>query len=113
MTNLICGDCLNESFLREILQQNELDECSYCGLEKPVADLDDIAVRCSEALLAAFQFVEQPMGVIHYRQEPIGDPLGEVLEQMMDCSDRVIADLSQALLELWGGWDEDEPHLPN
>jgi hypothetical protein len=111
MVNLICGACLGQPFLQEPLLGNEADECRYCGLEAPVADLDDIALRCSEALLAAFQFVEQPMAVVHHGYDPIGAPLGEILKQMMDCSEDVIADLSQALLGLWGDGEGDEPYF--
>jgi hypothetical protein len=110
MVNLICGACLGEPFLQKPVLGNEADECRYCGLEAPVADLDDIALRCSEALLAAFQFVEQPMAVVHHGHDPIGAPIGEILEQMMDCSEDVIADLSQALLGLWGDGEGDEPY---
>ncbi|WP_213939606.1 RES family NAD+ phosphorylase [Pseudomonas sp. dw_612] len=109
MTRLVCGKCLTDSFLQGQFDYQEIDECSYCGEEKGVVELNEIVSMCEEALHAAFQYVQQPVAVVLYNRDPIGMPLQDVLSLMLGCSEDLVNDLASALLEEWSDWDDDDP----
>lgn len=111
MTQLVCRECLIDPYLRDQFDYQIADECSYCGGEVGVVELVDILPACQEALKAAFQYVQQPMAVVLYGRNPVGEPLPNILQIMLSCPEDLINDLAAALLEEWSEWDDDDPHF--
>ena len=108
---LVCLECLTDPYLRKQIPDKDPGDCSYCGQESPVIELEELVVHCKGAILSFFQVVEQSMGVIHYGRDPVGHSLATVLDRILRAPAAVIDDLAADLLDRWDEWGDDDPYF--
>ncbi|WP_439871193.1 hypothetical protein [Pseudomonas syringae] len=111
MASVVCRSCIAEEYLQDALDFEVGDECSFCSSEANVIAFDELVETCETALLASFQYVHQPMSVIHFSREPVGEHLYDVLTRMLGGSDDLITAIGQALLQAWSDWNDDDPYF--
>ncbi|WNJ86964.1 RES domain-containing protein [Pseudomonas canadensis] len=111
MTNVVCRSCITEEYLQDTLDFEIEDECSFCRSEANVVAFDELVETCETALLASFQYVHQPISVVHFNRQPVGEHLYDVLTRMLGCSDDLMTAIGEALLEAWSHWSDDDPYF--
>jgi len=42
MRQVVCTDCLTETFLQDHASENDISECDYCDRELPVMDMEEL-----------------------------------------------------------------------
>lgn len=109
MRQVVCTDCLTETFLQDHASENDISECDYCDRELPVMDMDELVELCETAIHASFREVQQPNSVIHHGYPPIGESLYDVLERMLGSDEALLSDIHERLLDSWSCPDDDDP----
>ncbi|APC19140.1 hypothetical protein BLL42_00155 [Pseudomonas frederiksbergensis] len=109
MAKLVCIDCLVDSYLQEKYEHNDVEECDYCGRERPVVDFDELLSECQDAIWSSFAYAEQPGSVIHHGYPPVGHSLYDVVETVLGAEDTsLLEDLDAEIREGWSEEGEDD-----
>lgn len=111
MTSYVCRDCVAESYLQDALDFSEEEECSFCGYEVNVLDLEELVDDCDTALFASFRYVSQPASVLIYDRDPFGEHLHEVLYRMLGCSEDLMMAIAEELVDRWSDGEDSDPHF--
>lgn len=109
MRQVVCTDCLTETFLQDHASENDISECDYCDRELPVMEMDELVELCETAIHASFREVQQPDSVIHHGYPPIGESLYDVLERMLGSDETLLSDIHERLLDSWSCPHDDDP----
>ncbi|WP_236171812.1 RES domain-containing protein [Pseudomonas qingdaonensis] len=109
MRQVVCTDCLTETFLQDHASENDISECDYCDRELPVMDMEELVELCETAIHASFRAIQQPGSVIHHGYPPVGVSLYDILELMLGADQALISDIHERLLDSWSytGGDDD------
>ncbi|MDP9555088.1 UNVERIFIED_ORG: hypothetical protein J2W65_000687 [Pseudomonas parafulva] len=110
MRQMVCTDCLTETFLQHHASDNDISECDYCDRELPVMDMEELVDLCETAIHASFRAIQQPASVIHHGYPPIGESLYDVLERMLGSDETLLSDIHERLLDSWSLSDDDDPY---
>lgn len=115
----ICLDCLREPYLRKTLK-TEQKVCAYCEMDRPCAELLDVAHECDRVLDTHFEPTHLDDAVAFYDRNPAGSPLEKTLADLHVVRSEAIDDLIEDLNSLWFDRDtaenkysvEDEADVP-
>ncbi|WP_256671989.1 hypothetical protein [Pseudomonas sp. SG-MS2] len=111
MRQVVCTDCLTETFLQDHASENDISECDYCDRELPVMDMEELVELCETAIHASYRAIQQPGSVIHHGYPPVGVSLYDVLEHMLGADQALISDIHDRLLESWSYSENDDDPL--
>jgi hypothetical protein len=112
MSQLVCVDCLAETYLRDQASGNDLGECDYCDRELPVMELDELVGLCESAIYSSFRTIQQPASVIHHNYPPVGESLFDVLDKILNAGQSLLSNIHERLLEEWSGEEaDDDPYF--
>ncbi|MCL1633066.1 RES domain-containing protein [Luteimonas sp. SX5] len=114
----ICGDCISDAFLKAEIAKSARDdeECSYCSKIKPTIEMNDLAERVDNVISLFFESTtgdELPWA----NYEPTGNPLDEVVGELLGAEEDVVNDVVELLSEGWFDRDSlekkygDDPHF--
>lgn len=105
--NLICGNCITENYLQNLIQQEEIHTCSYCSVKAECISIEDIVTRVIEALDKHFYVTNsepEPWQEMLMRDKEEtydwfrdGTPLEELLIDILETTDEIVQDILQLL----------------
>jgi hypothetical protein len=100
----ICCDCVGESFLsKEIANEGDLDDCSYCGLKKKTITIENLAGRVKNVLNEHFDRTStEPEGYEVFLQKEgtwdrRGNPIVEVIAEIALIDEKPAIDVQEFL----------------
>lgn len=92
----VCNSCINEGYLSEWIRQSGSEtKCTYCGAEGWCVNLGDLAERVDAAFRENYG-IEEPYRYGFYA-EPEGELLSDLLQNLLEADESVVADLIDIL----------------
>lgn len=112
----VCSTCVQEAFLQGLMTQRSVGECSCCGLNDCLGmSLEELADRVETAFESHYQQTsaepdsfQQAMlrdKESNYNWERVGEPVLDVLAELLECGEDVATEVQTILDERHGSYD--------
>ena len=110
MGSRICAACVHESYLARMANASTVtdQECDFCNEERGTLDTDEVLDRCEKVLEDYYQPTSLSDDVLVRGEEPDGEPVRQVLEELLGANDDVMEELVDGLNSRWFDWSSHE-----
>lgn len=106
----VCSDCVQESYLQNMIQQQRAGTCSYCSKRKvPRMDVLTLSELVEQALETHFERTADEPTVYEYAMlrdkesdynwDRTGEPVVEVIGEILECDEEIAKDVQSILSE--------------
>lgn len=117
----VCVACIGEDFLQKQIGDETAGECSYCDeINSPCIDVEQLALRVEEAFEGhyertadeptAFEYAMQRDREIDYDWEREGDPVLDVIADVVGCEESIASDILEILNEKHDQYDPSDSY---
>jgi hypothetical protein len=103
MGSRICASCIQEPYLALIANASTIidQECDFCGQVKATIDTDDVLDRCEQVLKEYYEPTSLSDAVLVRGEDPDGQPVREVLDELLGADNAVLDELTERLTDRW------------
>jgi hypothetical protein len=103
MGSRICAVCVHEPFLARLANASAVtdQECDFCNRVRGTLNTDEVLDRCEKILQDYYQPTSLSDDVLVRGEEPDGEPLRQVLEELLGANDEVTEELVDGLSNRW------------
>lgn len=109
----VCADCIGERYLADLIDRTGLlAMCHYCSVEGQTIAIEELSERVEHVIDQHFErTATDPEGYEYYIQretgnwERSGEPVAEVIAEMLEADGSIADDLREVLDEKTSDWD--------
>ena len=103
MGSRICAACVHESYLARMANASTVadQECDFCNQVRGTLDTDEVLDCCEKVLEDYYQPTSLSEDVLVRGEEPDGEPIRDVLVELLGANDNVVDELVSGLTDRW------------
>jgi hypothetical protein len=112
MGSRICAVCVHEPYLARMANASTVrdQECDFCNGVRGTLGTDEVLDRCEKVLEDYYQPTSLSDDVLVRGEEPDGEPVRLVLDELLGANDDVMKELLDGLNNRWFDWSSHESH---
>jgi hypothetical protein len=103
MDSRICAPCAREDYLYLLISNSPVtdQECEFCKVTRPTVSVDELSDRCERVLEIFYEPTSVSEDALVNGREPEGEPLKEVLDDLLKANEDVVDAVVETLSDRW------------
>ncbi|WP_092708427.1 RES family NAD+ phosphorylase [Janthinobacterium sp. OK676] len=101
--NRICANCIQDEHMQRGINEfiGTVEECDYCGENRPTIALWDLMIRCDEVIEVFFEVSSLTPAVLQFGRDPQGKDLETLISEILGVTGAAKTDLHELLDYYW------------